>query len=64
MSSNRVGRAAQLRTGSRVVDIEPETATVVLENGSRISGDVVIGADGLHVSCESSVSKRYLGECR
>ncbi len=57
ISSDHIGRPAQLRTDSRVVDVDPETATVVLEDGSRITGDVVVGADGIHVSCESFVQQ-------
>lgn len=44
------GEPAELRTCSRVVDVDPTSATVWLENGDKIQGDLVIGADGVHVS--------------
>jgi 2-polyprenyl-6-methoxyphenol hydroxylase-like FAD-dependent oxidoreductase len=44
------GPPAELKTSSRVVDIDPATATAVLASGERIQGDVIIGADGVHVS--------------
>ena len=39
-----------LRTCSRVIDVDPSSATATLENGERLQGDVLIGADGVHVS--------------
>lgn len=39
-----------LRTCSRVIDADPVSATAVLDNGERVQGDVLIGADGVHVS--------------
>lgn len=39
-----------LRTCSRVIDADPLSATAILENGERVQGDVLIGADGVHVS--------------
>lgn len=44
------GVPVELRTSSRVVDVDPATATVTLENGETVQGDLVIGADGVHVS--------------
>lgn len=44
------GVPAELQTCSRVVDVDPESATVWLESGDKIQGDLVIGADGVHVS--------------
>lgn len=42
------GRPAELRTSSKVVDVDPETATVTTEDGNRYEGDFVLGADGVH----------------
>lgn len=39
-----------LRTSSRVADIDAASATATLETGERVHGDVLIGADGVHVS--------------
>lgn len=44
------GIPAVLRTSSRVVDVDTETATVFLQDGGKVQGDLVIGADGVHVS--------------
>ena len=49
---------AELRTSSRVLDVDPHTATVTLENGDKVQGDLVIAADGVHVS----VSPYFLKE--
>ncbi|KAJ5369250.1 uncharacterized protein N7496_009010 [Penicillium cataractarum] len=42
------GEPAVLHTASKVVDVDPHNATVSLENGDVIKGDVLIGADGVH----------------
>ena len=44
------GVPAQLETKSRVAKVDVENATITLENGKTFQGDVVIGADGVHVS--------------
>lgn len=41
------GKPVTIRYASRVVDVEPETATAILEDGERIQGDVLLGADGV-----------------
>lgn len=46
------GTPVELRTSSRVADIDPFSATATLESGENIQGDIVIGADGVHVSRE------------
>jgi 2-polyprenyl-6-methoxyphenol hydroxylase-like FAD-dependent oxidoreductase len=43
------GTPAVLKTSSIVADVDPDTATVTLEDGSSFSGDVVLGADGVSV---------------
>ncbi|KAH6684675.1 hypothetical protein B0J14DRAFT_573368 [Halenospora varia] len=40
--------SVQLITSSKVVNIDPVSATVALEDGTKIKGDLVIGADGVH----------------
>ncbi|KAK4234683.1 hypothetical protein C8A03DRAFT_37519 [Achaetomium macrosporum] len=42
------GVPAELRTFSRVVDVDPAAGTAVLENGQVVQGDVIVGADGVH----------------
>ena len=39
-----------LKTSSVVTAVDPNTATVTLEDGSSFSGDLVLGADGVSVS--------------
>jgi len=52
---NGKGVPAQLRKGSRVVNVDAITSTVILENGEAIKGDLVIGADGVH-----SISRKVI----
>ena len=42
-------RGAEVRYGARVVGVEehPERVEVVLEDGSRVAGDLLVGADGV-----------------
>ncbi|QDS74293.1 hypothetical protein FKW77_003743 [Venturia effusa] len=49
------GKPAKLETRSRVVDVDVESATITLESGEKISGDVVIGADGVHSKTRACV---------
>lgn len=37
---------ANLRYGTRVVNVNLETKSVTLENGEVIQGDIIVGADG------------------
>ncbi|CAI6096745.1 unnamed protein product [Clonostachys chloroleuca] len=52
ISPEGAGPPAILKTSAKVTHINPETATVTLEDGSQIFGDLVLGADGA-----SSVSR-------
>ncbi|KAF2132052.1 FAD/NAD(P)-binding domain-containing protein [Dothidotthia symphoricarpi CBS 119687] len=47
-SEDGPGKPAVLNTRSRVVDVDPQEGTVTLENGEKIHGDVIVGADGVH----------------
>ncbi|KAL3457403.1 hypothetical protein BJX64DRAFT_18920 [Aspergillus heterothallicus] len=49
------GFPAQLHTSSKVVDIDPHNATITLENGEVVSGDLVLGADGVHSASKSKL---------
>ena len=49
ISDSGAGTPVNLVTGARVVDIDIEGHTITLEDGSSFSGDMVIGADGVHV---------------
>jgi 2-polyprenyl-6-methoxyphenol hydroxylase-like FAD-dependent oxidoreductase len=50
------GKPAVLHTSSRVVEVDPATATIVLENGSKIQADLVLGADGIYSKTRTIVS--------
>ncbi|KAJ6029972.1 uncharacterized protein N7446_000965 [Penicillium canescens] len=50
------GAPALLHTASKVVDVDPHEATVTLENGHVIKGDVLLGADGVHSLTRSKIS--------
>lgn len=38
----------EFKTATRVASVDPADASVILQDGTRFSGDVVIGADGVH----------------
>lgn len=42
------GKPAILHTSSKVTAIDPKIATIVLEDGTAVQGDLIIGADGVH----------------
>ncbi|TQB74994.1 hypothetical protein MPDQ_003790 [Monascus purpureus] len=48
-------KAVQLNTASRVREVNPKKATIVLEDGTEFHGDVVLGADGVH-----SVTRKFV----
>lgn len=50
------GQPAVLHTASKIVDVDPHKATVTLENGEVIEGDVLIGADGVHSLTRTKLS--------
>jgi 2-polyprenyl-6-methoxyphenol hydroxylase-like FAD-dependent oxidoreductase len=52
------GIPAKLFTSSRVIDVAAETATITLEDGQKIEGDFVLGADGVHSVTRKVVSGR------
>jgi 2-polyprenyl-6-methoxyphenol hydroxylase-like FAD-dependent oxidoreductase len=56
VSSEGAGTPAILKTSSPVVDVDPATATVKFEDGTSISGDLVLGADGVSVSSDMFVA--------
>lgn len=48
-SHAKIGTPVALHTGCKIVDIDCTTATVTLESGEKFSGDILLGADGVHV---------------
>ncbi|RAL03685.1 FAD-dependent oxidoreductase [Aspergillus ibericus CBS 121593] len=51
------GEPCILRLSSRVVSVNPEEGQVVLANGDRVSGDLVLGADGVHSQCRKALDQ-------
>lgn len=49
-SPEGAGPPATLLTSSKVVVVNPDTASIVLEDGTGYTGDLIIGADGISVS--------------
>lgn len=47
-SATAAGQPAVLHLASAISDVDPNTATVFLKDGSSVQGDVLIGADGVH----------------
>lgn len=45
-----VGTPAKLNTSSRIVSVDPEKGQVSLADGTTVTGDVILGADGIYVS--------------
>lgn len=44
-----------LHTSSRIDTVDPQTATIILEDGRQYSGDVVVGADGVHSRARQAI---------
>lgn len=42
------GQPCELHLSSSVVDVDPDTASITLADGTKVSADVIIGADGVH----------------
>lgn len=51
-----IGEPATLHVSSRVLEVDPETATITLENGETIKADLVLGADGIYSKTRTFVS--------
>ncbi|KAK6583711.1 hypothetical protein PZA11_003441 [Diplocarpon coronariae] len=59
-SSKGEGMPAILNLRSRVVEVNPETSSLTLEDGSIHTGDLIIGADGIHSRVRNSLLKNPL----
>jgi salicylate hydroxylase len=47
------GPPAVLRLASRVINCNPDEGSLTLSDGSIVTGDLVLGADGISVSLHS-----------
>ncbi|KAL2784515.1 hypothetical protein BJX66DRAFT_348237 [Aspergillus keveii] len=57
--------AVPLHTGSRIACVDAETATITLQDGTHVRGDVVLGADGVHsVTRHAIPSGQLKAACR
>ncbi|QKX64611.1 uncharacterized protein TRUGW13939_11786 [Talaromyces rugulosus] len=50
----------EFKTATRVISVDPTNASVVLQDGTIFSGDVVIGADGVHSVTRKAVPGGHL----
>lgn len=48
LAAGAAGQPVTLHLASTVVSVDPDTATIILKDGTTAAGDVVIGADGVH----------------
>lgn len=44
----------RVMSGVKVTAVDVEKTAIVLEDGARISADLIIGADGVHVSSQNT----------
>lgn len=54
-SAEGKGTPAILKTSSQVVNVDGESATITLRDGTKVSGDVVLGADGVGSATRKAV---------
>lgn len=53
-SEESAGVPVRLLTSSNVVAVDPEKGATTLENGTTVTSDVVVGADGIYVSSDQA----------
>lgn len=53
-----VGTPVELHTSSKIVDLDPAKGEVQLADGTKVNGDVVLGADGIYVSSLLKIKKK------
>lgn len=44
-----LGKPVEIHLKSRIAEVNTEGGIITLENGETAEGDVIIGADGIHV---------------
>ncbi|KAH8688648.1 hypothetical protein BGW36DRAFT_421245 [Talaromyces proteolyticus] len=50
------GPPARLHTSSRIITVDPLTATIKFTNGDQAQGDLIVGADGVHSRCRLAIA--------
>ncbi|KAL4807497.1 hypothetical protein BDV18DRAFT_168012 [Aspergillus unguis] len=48
LTNDREGNPVEIKVSSRVVSCDPLNGKVDLENGEKVEGDLIVGADGIH----------------
>lgn len=48
LENSGLGEPITLQTSSKIEDVDVKTATVFLQGGQSVSGDLILGADGVH----------------
>jgi salicylate hydroxylase len=56
IGNNGIGEEAKIRLSSKVIDIDPQAGTVKLADDTVHHADLIVGADGIHVSLWTSPS--------
>jgi salicylate hydroxylase len=59
VSPDREGDPVVVRTASKVVECDPSKGTVTLESGEIVTGDLIIGADGMYVNPKKAAKLLY-----
>ncbi|KAI3395934.1 hypothetical protein diail_645 [Diaporthe ilicicola] len=54
------GAPVRIHTGTGVESVDCEAATIVLSDGTRVGGDLVVCADGVHSKTRASVTGRKI----
>lgn len=55
LGSEGFGHPCVLHLATSVESVDPETATITLEDGTLVEGDVIVGADGVHSKARHGV---------
>jgi len=53
---SRMGQPVKIVTSARVVSVDAETATITLEDGQTMRGDIIVGADGIHSATRDCIT--------